>query len=63
MADLEIIIRPEAEQDIRESYTYYEKTAKGLGADFLSVLDSFFLQLKDTPAIYQIVYKSVTDCN
>lgn len=30
-----LIVRPEAEQDIKEAFQYYEECSEGLGFDFL----------------------------
>lgn len=35
-----IFIRPEAEQDIREAYSWYETQMSGLGANFILHVDA-----------------------
>jgi toxin ParE1/3/4 len=37
---VEIIIAPEAEQDIAEAYAWYESRRVGLGEEFLSCIDA-----------------------
>ena len=37
---VELIVRPEAEEDIREAYRYYEEYSEGLGSDFLLSVDA-----------------------
>lgn len=44
-----IIIRPEAEQDIREAYSWYETQMSGLGANFLLRTMPHCLQSSGTP--------------
>jgi plasmid stabilization system protein ParE len=36
----ELIVAPEAEQDIAEAYAWYERQRVGLGEDFLSRVDA-----------------------
>ena len=39
---LELIIRPEAEADIADAFDWYGSRVRGLGPEFLLVLDAVF---------------------
>jgi len=58
MTEQKIIIRPEAEADIRDAY-YYEECSKGLGSNLLLSLDASFSLIKRNPEIFQKVYKNI----
>jgi hypothetical protein len=55
----EIIIRPEAEEDIRDAYWYYEECVKGLGADFILSVDAIFSRIQRNLKIYPKLYKNI----
>lgn len=54
---LELIIRPEAEADIAEAFDWYEARVRGLGSEFLLVLDAIFNSIIRNHPIYPIVHK------
>lgn len=54
-----LLIRPEAEQDLLDAREWYEGQQKGLGDDFLIVVDGVFDRIRETPELYAIEYKSV----
>lgn len=51
-----IIIRPEAEQDIQGAFGWYEERIVGLGREFLRCIDVSFAQINRSPSSYPIVY-------
>ena len=53
----ELIIAPEAEQDIAEAYAWYEGRRSGLGEEFLSCLDACIEGIRRTPKMYAIVHE------
>lgn len=55
----EIIIRPEAEDDIREAYHWYEEQNIGLGAEFIRCLEAVLDYLENNPEMYQKIHKSI----
>ena len=55
----QIIIRPEAEAEISESYAWYEERLAGLGSDFILCIDAIFNSISRSPNQYPVVYKSV----
>ena len=55
----EIVVRPEAEEDIRDAYHYYEECSKGLGSDFLLSVDAILSRIKRNPEMFQKTYKDI----
>jgi toxin ParE1/3/4 len=54
-----IVIKPLAEKDIVELYTWYNQEKEGLGDDFLTELERSLEFIKANPYQYQIRYKGV----
>ena len=54
----EVIIRPEAENDLKEAFMWYENKRAGLGYDFLLQVDAGLRFIKRNPQIRPIEYKS-----
>jgi toxin ParE1/3/4 len=54
-----IIIRPEAENDLFEAFHWYEERNPGLGVEFLECIESTFDLIKENPGLYQTVYKNI----
>jgi toxin ParE1/3/4 len=57
-----IIIRPEAEQDIREAYSWYETQISGLGANFLLRIDAALSSVQRNPRQYPLIHQEVRRC-
>lgn len=53
---LELIIRPEAEADVREAYGWYNEQLPGLGQELLAELDREFALLLASPEIHARVH-------
>ncbi len=54
-----IIIRPLAENDIKEASIWYNKTRGGLGDEFLLAVEAKLYQIRRNPKGYQSIYKAV----
>ena len=54
----ELVIAPEAEQDIAEAYAWYEARRPGLGEDFLSCVDARIKSILRSPALYPVVHEN-----
>jgi toxin ParE1/3/4 len=54
-----ILVRPDAEADIKNAHLWYEKQSKGLGADFLLCLEEGFARIQRNPEMYPMVHKNV----
>jgi plasmid stabilization system protein ParE len=52
----ELIMAPEAEQDLDEAYAWYEKQRAGLGGDFLDRVDACLNAICRTPLAHQVVH-------
>lgn len=55
----DLIVRPEAELDIKDAFAWYEERSFGLGAQFLAEIDQALLLMAREPDIYQKVHRSV----
>lgn len=51
------IIRPEAENDLREVFLWYEDKRKGLGYDFLLQVDAGIKTIERSPRVHPEKYK------
>lgn len=51
------IIRPEAQNDLREAFLWYEEKRKGLGHDFLLQVDAGIRFIERNPIISAAEYK------
>ncbi len=54
----ELILTPEAAQDIAESYAWYDIRRPGLGEDFLSCIDACLQAICRTPEMHSVVHES-----
>ena len=54
-----LIVRKEAEEDIRAAYEWYEKQRENLGRAFLVEVDRTFEAIEDRPEAYAHCFKSV----
>jgi plasmid stabilization system protein ParE len=54
-----IIIRPEAESDISETYSWYNDRLLGLGSEFINCIDDIFNSIMINPESFATVYKNV----
>jgi toxin ParE1/3/4 len=52
-----VIVSPEAENDLKEIFSWYEDNRIGLGYDFLLQVDAGINFVKRNPEIYPIEYK------
>lgn len=54
-----VIVRPLAEQDLREAQTWYEQKRTGLGVEFLAAVNTVFQQIGGQPLQYPLVYRQL----
>ncbi len=52
-----VIIRPEAEDDLKEAFLWYEDKRRGLGYDFLLQVDAGLRFIERNPEIHPVEYK------
>lgn len=56
---LEVIVRPEAAQEIQEGFDWYEERSEGLGLEFLRAADACLAGVQRNPEAYQVVHERV----
>lgn len=54
-----LLIRPEAEQDLRAAYAWYERQRPGLGEDFLSCLETALLKIQLHPRQFPMIHREI----
>lgn len=54
-----LIIRPEAEKDLDDAFSWYEERRKGLGYDFLLQIEAGFRFIEKYPLALTDIYKGV----
>lgn len=52
-----VIVRPEAEEDLKEAFSWYEDNRTGLGYDFLLQVDAGINFIRRNPDIHPVEYK------
>lgn len=55
----EVLLRPEAEADIGESYRWYEGQVDGLGEEFLRAVDACISLIQRNPSAYAPIHQDV----
>ena len=55
---LSVHLRPEAEQDIEEAASWYEKQSAGLGNEFLDEVLVTLERVAELPSLYPIIYRN-----
>lgn len=57
--DYQIIVRREAEADIRDAFSFYESCRPSLGNEFLLCMEAGMNAACRTPSQYRVVHKEV----
>jgi hypothetical protein len=52
-----LIILPQAEQDITKAYNWYQERELGLGEEFLRCIDASIQMIERNPEIYLFVHE------
>jgi plasmid stabilization system protein ParE len=55
----QVILRPEAQDDVAAARDWYEQQRAGLGEEFVEVVDDLLARLAATPEMHQIVLRDV----
>lgn len=53
-----LIVVPEAQEDLATIYDWYEAQGTGLGEDFLNCVDACFERIRRTPEFYGIAFET-----
>lgn len=54
-----LIVRPEAEEDIKDAFEWYESQSAGLGTDFVKSVDDALDMTARTPELYPKIYREI----
>lgn len=54
----ELIVAPEAEQDLAEAYGWYEGQRVGLGEEFLGCVDGCVEAFRRMPEMHAVIYEN-----
>ncbi len=52
-----LIIRPEAELDLEDAFTWYESQDSGLGSEFVRAIDACISTIGRNPLAYRLIYQ------
>ena len=55
----EFIVRPQAEAELDEAAAWYAERSRGLGAEFVRVVDAAFAAIKRNPLQFPVVHRQV----
>lgn len=53
----ELVLAPEAEQDLSDAYDWYENRRHGLGEEFLSCVDACIQRIRRMPELHAKVHE------
>lgn len=56
---MKVTIRKEAEQEIRQTFAWYEKQREGLGTHFITELERGLQRIQTNPVLYAPAYRDV----
>lgn len=59
MSKKPVLIRAEAEADIKDAYQWYESQRKGLGESYLLCIEEALSRIARTPLIFATIYKDI----
>jgi len=54
-----LIVRPEAQKDIREAFEWYEARQADLGLDFIREIETVFQYVEQYPMTFRKIYKEL----
>lgn len=53
-----LLIKPEAELDLEDAYNWYEQKNRGLGSEFIRVVDASLANIQRNPLAHPLVYSN-----
>jgi plasmid stabilization system protein ParE len=59
---LPVVLRPEAEGDLHDAHSWYERQQPGLGNRFIAQVSAAFERLGERPGMYSLVWEDVHSC-
>jgi plasmid stabilization system protein ParE len=57
--NIPLIVRPEAEEDIRDAFDWYESQTAGLGAEFLRCIEASFFIISRNPEMFAKSHRDI----
>lgn len=55
----QVLLRPDAELDIQDAFEWYEQRQKGLGSEFVRMVDSCLSQIQKNPMAYPTIHREI----
>ena len=55
----QLLVKPEAEADLEEVATWYNRQQEGLGDEFVDAAKEAIRQIRRNPTLFEVVYGSV----
>ena len=55
----ELIVRPEAEEELAESFDWYEQRVSGLGLDLVAKVEAGLQTIREHPLRYPEIYRDI----
>jgi len=56
---MRLVVRPHAEDDLKEAGSWYEDHKLGLKKDFLAAVEAVFLRIEKNPKLYQVIHLDI----
>lgn len=54
-----VVLTPQTEQDLEKIYDWYEQRNKGLGSEFIRIIDANLSQIQRYPEAHPVVRKNI----
>ncbi|ANV83845.1 addiction module toxin RelE [Picosynechococcus sp. PCC 7003] len=54
-----VVLTPQTEQDLEKIYDWYEQRNKGLGSEFIRIIDANLSQIQRYPGAHPVVRKNI----
>ena len=55
----EFVVRPQAEAELDEAAAWYSERSRGLGAEFVRIVDAAFAAIQRNPLQFPVVHRQV----
>ena len=59
MKAYKILLQQEAELDLQEAFNWYEASSRGLGSEFIRIIDASLSEIQRNPFAYPVVYREL----
>ena len=55
---MQVVIRPAAAADIEDAFGWYEQQHRGLGSEFLKIVDDALIAIQRAPQLYPVIRRN-----